>query len=94
MRELIWLPDAKADLQRLYDFIEPHSSSAAARAIQTMIATADTLREFPHKGRPWPPDPTFRELSIAFGARGYVLRYREHDQRIIIVRIWHALEDR
>ena len=36
----------------------------------------------------------FRELSVRFGARGYVIRYRYVDDVVVIVRAWHALEDR
>ncbi|MGH1353601.1 MAG: type II toxin-antitoxin system RelE/ParE family toxin [Thalassovita sp.] len=94
MADLIWLPEAREDLQRLFDFIEPHSPDAAARAVNTLVTSAETLRDFPQRGRPWQPDPEFRELSVAFGARGYVIRYREHDGRVVIVRVWHASEER
>ena len=89
-----WLPEALDDLKRLYAFIEPHSSKAAKRAIDTLIEATDTLAEFPGKGRPWDFEMDFRELSVRFGARGYVVRYRYVDGEVIIVRVWHALEDR
>lgn len=94
MARIVWLPEARDDLQRLFDFIEPHSRDAATRAINTLIDSAETLRDFPEKGRPWPPDPKFRELSVSFGARGYVIRYREHSDQVVIVRVWHNREDR
>ena len=94
MPDLVWLPAARDDLQRLYEFIEPHSPEAAARAVNSLITSAETLRDFPQKGRPWQPDPEFRELSVSFGARGYVIRYREHGSQVVIVRVWHAREER
>jgi plasmid stabilization system protein ParE len=94
MARLIWLPEAKADLQRLYEFIQPHSPDAAARAVQHLVRAEASLQDFPQKGRLWQPDPAFRELPVAFGARGYVIRYRKHDDQVVIVRVWHALEDR
>ena len=36
----------------------------------------------------------FRELSVKYGARGYVIRYRPIDDEVFIVRVWHTLEDR
>lgn len=36
----------------------------------------------------------FRELSVKFGARGYVIRYRYIDDQMFLVRVWHALKDR
>ncbi len=91
---LKWLPEARDDLERLHEFIAPHSEDAAARAIQTLVGAAGTLIDFPEKGRPWPVDPSFRELSVPFGRRGYVIRYRLDQDDVIIVRIWHGLEDR
>jgi plasmid stabilization system protein ParE len=89
-----WLPEALDDLKRLHAFIEPHSPDAARRAMATLIEAADTLAEFPEKGRPWDLEMDFRELPARFGARGYVIRYRYADGEIIIVRVWHALEER
>ncbi len=89
-----WLPEALDDLKRLHGFIEPHSPTAAKRAIDILIEAADTLAEFPEKGRPRDLEMDFRELPVRFGARGYVVRYRYVDDEVIIVRVWHALEDR
>lgn len=36
----------------------------------------------------------YRELIIPFRARSYVMRYRLFEQRVIIVRVWHGLEER
>jgi hypothetical protein len=35
-----------------------------------------------------------RELFIHFGQRGNVMRYRLNGDDIVILRIWHALEER
>lgn len=35
-----------------------------------------------------------RELFIPFGQRGYILRHRLQGETIIILRIWHGLEER
>lgn len=94
MRIVRWLPDALDDLKRLYAFIEPHSPTAASRAVDTLIHSAESLTEFPEKGKPWDLEIDFRELPVKYGARGYVIRYRFIDDEIIIVRVWHALEDR
>ena len=94
MSALRWAPEALEDLKRLHAFIEPHSPEAATRAIDTLIAATESLLDFLQKGRPWPPDPAYRELSVLFGARGYVIRYRIYQGDIIVVRVWHALEAR
>ena len=94
MPNLRWLPDALDDLKRLHAFIEPHSPTASTRAVNTLIEAAESLQEFPEKGRPWNLEMNFRELSVRFGARGYVIRYRLFEDQVIIVRVWHSLEDR
>ena len=94
MAQIEWLPAAKADLQRLYDFISPHNEDAAARAVQAIVGGVDQLADFPEAGRLWEPDVDFRELVVPFGARAYIVRYRIFDSRVIIVRVWHGLEDR
>lgn len=94
MATVRWLPEALDDLKRLHAFIEPHSPDAAKRAVNTLIDAAEKLAEFPEKGRPWDLEMDFRELSVRFGARGYVIRYRFVDGKAIIVRVWHALENR
>jgi toxin ParE1/3/4 len=94
MTSIKWLPEAQDDLKRLHAFIESHSPAAAKRAIDTLIAAIDKLIELPEMGRPWDLDMNFRELPVRFGARGYVVRYRLVDDDVIIVRVWHGLEDR
>lgn len=94
MAEIAWLPEARGDLQRLYDFIARHSPEAAARAVQAIVAGVDGLADFPEQGRPWEPDTAYRELIVPFGARGYVVRYRVLGARVVIVRVWHGLEER
>ncbi|MEM1035603.1 MAG: type II toxin-antitoxin system RelE/ParE family toxin [Pseudomonadota bacterium] len=94
MARIEWLTGAKADLQRLHDFIHPHSPKAAVKAVATIIERVGDLQNFPELGRPWDADPTYRELTVVFGARGYIVRYRLVEDRLIIVRVWHGLENR
>lgn len=94
MATIIWLPDPRADLERLYEVIEPHSRDAALRAVSTLLDAAGSLGDFPEQGQPWKEDPIFRELPVRFASRGYVIRYWLHEDQVIIVRVWHALESR
>lgn len=94
MVKVIWLPEALEDLKRLHAFIEPHSQAAASRVVDALIDSAETLAVFTEKGRPWDLELNFRELTVKYGARGYVIRYRLHQDDVYIVRVWHALEDR
>ena len=35
-----------------------------------------------------------RELYLPFGSGGYVLRYVVAREEIVVIRVWHAREDR
>jgi len=92
--QLIWEYGAVEDLTKIRKFIEPHNTKAAFNAAQRILQAAELLLENPYLGRPLEDMPEFHELIIPFGQRGYVMRYRVDQQTIIILRIWHARENR
>jgi plasmid stabilization system protein ParE len=91
--KLVWSPAARRDLIRLREFIEPDNPAAARRAAAILSKAANLLQEQPGIGRRIEGRED-RELSVPFGQRGYLLRYRLHEDTIVILRIWHGLEDR
>lgn len=93
-REVIWLPDAVADLVRLRKFIQDKNPSAAIRAASKIKEGALTLINNPESGRPVEGLSSFREILIPFGAGNYVLRYKEDNLTIVVVRVWHSKEER
>ena len=90
----IWLPQAQADIQRLYDFLLERDPGAAERAIRAIQLGAQRLLEFPRIGRRMDDDTERRELYVPFGAGAYVLRYRIHEDTIVVIRVWHSREER
>lgn len=94
MMQIVWLPEAEKDLERLYEFIRPINPKAAKRALLVIIDGVDRLLEFPELGRPRETLPRIRELIVPFGARAYIVRYRLTQDSVVIVRIFHGLEDR
>ena len=90
---LIWSVAARADLIRLRQFIEPHNSNAARNAAQTLRNAASLILQHPGIGKRLEGRQD-RELFVPFGQRGYVIRYRLDENAIIILKIWHGLEDR
>ena len=93
-REVVWLPDAVADLMRLRKFIQDKNPSAAKRAASKIKESTITLVSNPESGRPVEGLSSFREILIPFGAGNYVLRYREDNFTIVVVRVWHSKEER
>jgi plasmid stabilization system protein ParE len=89
-----WLPDAKDDIERLHEFLRKKNPKAASNAIKAIRAGARKLEAFPQVGRLMDDDGQRRELFVAFGQGGYVLRYMLDDDDVVVIRVWHALEKR
>ena len=90
---LIYSQEAVADLTRLRAFIAERNPAAATRIATELIARIDRLRNFPEMGRgvTQAPDPdTVRDF--VFGR--YVVRYTMHDSALVVLRVWHHLENR
>jgi len=91
---LIWLPEAKDDLGRLYTFLMDINPASAAKALQAILDGSKYLQAYPNTGKPMPDDTSRREFFIPFGAGSYVLRYRLLEDTITIIRVWHSRENR
>ena len=92
-REIVWLPGAIRDIARLRGFIEEKNSIAARRAANRIKQAAQILRQNPKVGKRIEEAPLFRELIIPFGNSSYVMRYREQEDRVVVVRVRHSRED-
>ena len=91
---VLWLPEAKDDIQRLYDFLVAKNPRAAGNAIRLIQSGAKGLSENPEIGRPMNDDTRRRKLHLPLGASAYVLRYRIHEDTIVVIRVWHGKEQR
>lgn len=90
--KIIWAPKAISDLARLHDFLAPVNPDAAAKAVQSLVTTADRLQHFPRMGERLDRyDP--REVRRVF-AGPYEIRYRLTTDSIFILRLWHGRERR
>ena len=91
---LVWLPEARDDIQRLYDFLIEMDPRAAERAIRAIQVGGKRLLDLPRLGRRMDDTTQRRELFIPFGVGAYVLRYRIHNDTIVVIRVWHSRETR
>jgi plasmid stabilization system protein ParE len=92
MPQVVWLPEALADVERLYDFLAEKNANAATNAMRCIQAAARQLDTYPEIGRPM-ADRNRREIFAAFGAGAYVLRYRLDERgRPVVIRVWHTRE--
>ena len=93
MPQLIWLPQALLDVQRLYRFLALKNQDAAKRAVTAIRQDVKVLSLQPGMGRPVPDmDDEFRDWIIDFGDSGYIARYRLDAQYVIILAVRHQKE--
>jgi plasmid stabilization system protein ParE len=87
-----WSATARADLDRLHDFLVQYSLETADAAIDSLIDAPKALLDFPRRG------PRVREFDPRevreFRAGMYVLRYELRRDEIHIVRLFHTRENR
>lgn len=87
-------PEAIGDIERLREFLDEVSPSAAIRATDRILSAIRSLDRFPGRGRPASVEG-LRELVVPFGGAAYLVRYF-HDEpagRIVVIRIWHGREN-
>lgn len=93
MPQLIWSPEALADVQRLYRFLVEKNPDAAKAAAQAIRDGMQIVADHPEVGRPADNmDPEFREWPISFGASGYVALYRLDRNVALVVAVRHQKE--
>ena len=88
----IWLPEARDDVKRLFDFLVEVDPNAAQRAIIAIQSGTERLDEYHQLCRAMNDDTHRREFFIPFGAGAYVIRYRVHRDTVVILRVWHCRE--
>lgn len=87
-----WTSKALSDLARLYDFLAPVNRNAAARTVQALTAAPMRLADHPRLGERL---EEFRPREVRRSLVGsYEIRYEIQDETIIVLRLWHAREDR
>jgi toxin ParE1/3/4 len=88
---IIWSETAIANLIEIRQYIEQDQPAAARRVAQRILASVERLAKHPHLGR-FGRQPDTRELIVA--GTPYVIPYRIHSDRLAILAILHAAQDR
>lgn len=86
-------PRAWRDLSRLADFLAPKSRKAEAKARAVLRTAINALDQFPERGAPTSVEH-IRALFIPFGRDGYIIKYLVEADDVIVLRIFHSLEER
>ena len=89
---LKWTSKAHADLVRLYEFLEPVNTAAAARTVMHLVAGAARIPAHPRLGVRMPEFALREVRKVIVG--DYEIRYELTDADVFILRIFHTREDR
>jgi plasmid stabilization system protein ParE len=89
---LRWTQSAYGDLRRLYDFLEPVNRAAAVRAVRLIVNRIERIPAQPRLGERLPRFVP-REVRRVLAAN-YEIRYELTDSDVVVLRIFHAREDR
>ena len=90
MSRVIWTRAALLDVQRIYRFLARMNPLAAALAVKQIRAGTTILDQQPEVGRSARNmEPEYREWPIAFGDSGYVVLYRYHASKAVILAVRH-----
>ena len=88
MAKIVWTNEAVEHLEAIVTYISVYDTAAAVRMAERLLALADSLSEFPHRGRD--VGNGRREMPIV---RPYILRYRVEGDTVFISRIRHSSRD-
>lgn len=83
-------PKALDDLKVIFDYIARDRPEAAARTVERVLKSCDTLATAPELGSPRDElAPTLRAFSVG----SYVVYYRPHPNGVRVERVLHAARD-
>ena len=86
MTGVYWSRSALLDLQRIHDYIALFNPRAGRMMADRLIAEANRLVNFPHRGRSVSGTP-IRESTLVYP---YVIRYRVVGDTVFILRVRHG----
>jgi plasmid stabilization system protein ParE len=87
-----WTNKAVSDLSRLFEFLAPVNSKAAAKTVQSLTATPMKIIDQPRIGERL-DEFTPREVRRLLVGH-YEMRYELSGDTLYVLRIWHTRESR
>lgn len=94
MPQITVTANAQANLQKLHQFIATERPDSAIKAMETIVAAIDRLKQFPELGVEHQLVQGMRLLTVPFGKSGYVVYYRYVPglDRVFILKVKHGRE--
>ena len=84
---IVWSPTAVGDLDQLRRYIADNNPPAARKIAQAILASVETLRDFPDMGRPGRL-PDTRELVVP--GTPFIIPYRVTARGVEIIAVLHG----
>ena len=84
MRRIVWADEALENLEAAGSYIRDFNPGAAQRLTRRLVDAAESLADFPERGRAI--SPTRRELPVV---RPYLIRYAVTPDEVQILKIRH-----
>jgi toxin ParE1/3/4 len=84
LHKVVWSEEARRDIRDITEYIMAFNPAAASRLSIRLVAVADSLNDFPDRGRPGPYGT--REMTTV---RPYILRYRVNGDIVEIIHVRH-----
>lgn len=91
MHELVFRPLALADLDAIYDYIEPDNPRSAATFVQDILTNCRTLCTYPEMGPARPDIAPALRIRAMLGR--VVVYYRIGETEIVVLRIFYGGQD-
>ena len=89
---IVWSRAGWSDVDRLFEFLARHDLDAAEAIFDRLVETPTALLRFPRRG---PRLSEFETREVReFRVGNYLLRYELAGTEIIVLRFFHAREDR
>jgi len=89
---LRWTSKAHEDLVRLHEFLQPVNPTAAARVVRHIVAGVKRIPAHPRLGLRLPEFAPREVRRVLVG--DYEIRYELAGTEVLVLRIFHAREDR
>ena len=90
--KIVWSSSAWAGVERLYDFLAEYDLDAADSVFDRLARTPSALLNFPRRG---PRISEFDTRDVReFRVGNYLLRYEVAATEIVVLRFFHARENR
>ncbi len=88
---IVWTKKAEKHLTQIYNYIALDSPFYATRSIERIVEKAESVSEFPNKGRIVPEyqNDNIREVFL----HPYRIIYHIRDRQILIISVLHQARD-